>query len=58
MNLHQNSTTQTHSLEQYSSIEEAQEDFVKRLNINRIHKAKTLHRLMSDRIGSEVNISF
>ncbi len=44
--------TNSLTYEQYSNIEEAQEDFVKRLNTNRIHKAKTLHRLMSDKSGS------
>ena len=44
--------TNSLTYEQYANTEEAQEDFMKRLNTNRIHKAQTLHRLMSDRSGS------
>ncbi len=45
-------TTYSPTYCQYANIDEAQEDFIQRLNTNRLHKAQTLRRLMSDRSGS------
>ena len=37
---------------QYANIEEAEKDFVQRLDKNRLDRAKNIHRLMSDKTGS------
>lgn len=37
---------------QYANIEEAEKDFIQRLDKNRLDKAKNIHRLMSDKTGS------